>query len=177
MVTTEVGDGFGEVFAETQDIDTLARAVVEAASARNLTLATAESGTRGLLASLLTDAPGCSHVFDRGFVAYTDAAKTAMLGVPATLLAQGGAVSQPTAIAMAEGAILRSGADVAVSITAWTEEIGDPAQPGGLAHFACARRGGYTHHRQALFGDMGRDALRIECLRVALKMFQQALKL
>jgi nicotinamide-nucleotide amidase len=159
------------------DIEDLTRAVLEAACARDLTLATAESCTGGLLASLLTDAPGCSHAFDRGFVACTDAAKTEMLDVPPALLAHGGAVSQPTAIAMAEGAIRRSGADVAVSITGWAEEVGDPVRPGGLVHFACARRGGYTHHRQARFGDIGRGPLRVECLRVALKMFQQALKL
>ena len=159
------------------DIAELAQAVLEAACARELTLATAESCTGGLLASLLTDAPGCSHVFDRGFIAYAGEAKVEMLGVPASLLPHGGAVSQPTAIAMAEGALQRSRADVAVSITGWTEEVGDPERPGGLVHFACARRGGYTHHRQARFGDIGRAALRVECLRVGLRMFHQALKL
>jgi len=64
-----------------------------------------------------------------------------------------------------------------VSITGWAEEVGDPERPGGLVHFACARRGGYTHHRQAQFGDIGRGPLRIECLRVALKMLQQAVAL
>jgi nicotinamide-nucleotide amidase len=159
------------------DIEDLARAVVEAACAREMVLAPAESGTGGLLSSPLTDIPGCAHVFDRGFVAYTDAAKIEMLGVPAALLANGGAVSQPTAIAMADGAIQRSRADVAVSITGWTEASNDALRPAGLVHFACARRGGYTHHRQVRFGDIGRGALRVECLRMALKMFQQALKL
>ena len=159
------------------DIDELTRAVVEAACARELTLATAESCTGGLLASLLTDVPGCSHAFDRGFVVYTDDAKIALLDVPPSLLPHGGSVSQPTAIAMADGAIRRSKADVAVSITGWAEEVGDPERPGGLVHFACARRGGYTHHRQAQFGDIGRGPLRIECLRVALKMLQQAVAL
>lgn len=159
------------------DIENLALAVVEIACAREMALATAESCTGGLLASLLTDIPGCSHVFDRAFVAYTDNAKIEMLGVPAAFLAQEGAVSQSTAIAMADGAIQRSGADVAVSITGWVEETGHPLKPGGLVHFACARRGGYTHHRQARFTDIGRARMRVECLRVALKMFQQALKL
>ena len=159
------------------DIDELTRAVLEAACARDLTLATAESCTGGLLASLLTDVPGCSHAFDRGFVVYTDEAKTELLDVHPSFLPHGGAVSQPTAIAMAEGAIHRSRADVAVSITGWAEEVGDPERPGGLVHFACARRGAYTHHRQARFGDIGRARLRVECLRVALKMFQQALEL
>lgn len=112
-----------------------------------------------------------------GFVVYTDDAKIALLDVPASLLPHGGSVSQSTAIAMADGAIKRSKADVAVSITGWAEEVGDPERPGGLVHFACARRGGYTHHRQAQFGDIGRGPLRIECLRVALKMLQQAVAL
>ena len=159
------------------DINELTRAVLEAACDRELTLATAESCTGGLLASLLTDVPGCSHAFDRGFVVYTDDAKIALLDVPASLLPHGGSVSQSTAIAMADGAIKRSKADVAVSITGWAEEVGDPERPGGLVHFACARRGGYTHHRQAQFGDIGRGPLRIECLRVALKMLQQAVAL
>jgi nicotinamide-nucleotide amidase len=93
--------------------------------------------------------PGCSHAFDRAFVVYTDAAKIELLDVPPSFLPHGGAVSQPTAIAMAEGAIGGSKADVAVSITGWAEEVGDPERPGGLVHFACARRGGFTHHRQA----------------------------
>ncbi|MDR7117939.1 CinA family protein [Caulobacter sp. BE254] len=159
------------------DIDELTRAVLEAACDRELTLATAESCTGGLLASLLTDVPGCSHAFDRGFVVYTDDAKIALLDVPPSLLPHGGSVSQSTAIAMADGAIKRSKADVAVSITGWAEEVGDPERPGGLVHFACARRGGYTHHRHAQFGDIGRGPLRIECLRVALQMLQQAVAL
>ncbi|MEJ2817574.1 CinA family protein [Caulobacter sp. CCG-8] len=156
------------------DIDELTRAVLEAACARGLTLATAESCTGGLLASLLTDVPGCSHAFERGFVVYTDDAKVELLEVPRSFLPHGGAVSQPTAIAMAEGAIRRSKADVAVSITGWAEDVGDPERPAGLVHFACARRGGYTHHRQVRLGDIGRGPLRIECLRVALKMLAQA---
>jgi len=156
------------------DIDELTRAVLEAACSHELTLATAESCTGGLLASLLTDVPGCSHAFERGFVVYTDEAKIELLEVPPSFLPHGGAVSQPTAIAMAEGALKRSKADVAVSITGWAEDVGDPERPGGLVHFACARRGGYTHHRRAEFGEIGRGPLRIECLRVALKMLRQA---
>ena len=158
------------------DIDALAQAVLEAACARDLTLATAESCTGGLLASLLTDASGRSQAFERGFVAYADAAKTEMLDVPAALLADGGAVSQPAAIAMAEGAIQRSRADVAISITGWLEDVDDPKRPAGLVHFACARRGGYTHHRRAQFGALGRAELRAACVRMALKMLQQALE-
>jgi len=157
------------------DIDELTRAVLEAACARELTLATAESCTGGLLASLLTDVPGCSHAFDRGFVVYTDDAKIALLDVPPSLLPHGGSVSQPTAIAMADGAIKRSKADVAVSITGWAEEVGDPEQPGGLVHFACARRGGQTVHRCEGFGAVGRAEVRLRALRVALGLLHDAL--
>lgn len=161
--------------AESQsDIDDLARAVLDAACARALTLATAESGTGGLLASVLTDFPGRSHVFERGFVVSSDAAKIEMLNLPAGLLERGGAVSQPAAIALAEGAIQRSRADVAVSITGWTEAGDDVERPVGLIHFACARRGGYTHHRKADFGDIGRAALRLACVTIALRMLHQA---
>ena len=158
------------------DIDDLARTVLEAARDRELALATAESCTGGLLASLLTDIPGCSHAFERGFVVYTDDAKIEMLGVPARLLPHGGSVSRATAVAMAEGAIQRSRADAAVSITGWAEEVGDPERPGGLVHFACARRRGHTHHRKAEFGAIGRADLRIACLRVALKMLRRAVE-
>lgn len=170
-----MGEGFDPV--PSSDIEDLTRAVLAAASARQMTLATAEDCTGGSLAALLTDMPGWSDAFERGFVAYTDAAKTEMLGVPSALLVQGSAVSQQTVIAMAEGAIQRSDADVSVAITGWTEDGSDTERPLSLVHFACARREGYTHHRQVRFGDVGRQALRVECLRMALKMFEQALKL
>ena len=161
----------------TPELDALTRRVLEAACARDLKLGTAESCTGGLLASLLTDVPGCSHAFERGFVVYSEEAKHDLLGIAMDMLRDGGAVSQPVVLAMARGALARSRADIVLAVTGWAEDMGDPERPGGLVHFACARRGGFTHHRQVRLGDIGRGPLRIECLRVALKMLQQALSL
>ncbi|MBL8556130.1 MAG: CinA family protein [Phenylobacterium sp.] len=156
------------------DIDRLAQDVLREACERRLMLATAESCTGGLLASLLTDIPGASHAFERGFVTYTDEAKHELLGVPMAILNTDGAVSEAAAVAMAEGAIRRSKADLAVSITGFTEDA--PGQPGGLVHFACARRGagGARHHVQR-FTPAGRAEVRLGALRVALALLRDAL--
>jgi len=151
-------------------IDTLAQQVLSEACLRGFGLATAESCTGGLLASLLTDIPGRSHAFDRGFVVYTDEAKSDLLGVPAELLAKAGAVSEPVARAMAEGALARSAAEVALSITGWAEAGPRPDQPAGLVHFGCARRNRPTAHHEARFGDIGRARLRVACLETGLQM-------
>lgn len=154
------------------DVDALAKRVLEEACDRELMLATAESCTGGLLASLLTDIPGASHAFERGFVTYTDDAKHEMLGVPRLVLETDGAVSEASARAMAEGALAGSCAHVAASVTGFTE--GGPGEA-GLVHFACARRGAPTRHRIERFGDVGRAAVRIEALKVALAMLRDAL--
>ena len=156
-----------------KDIDRLAQRLLRDACDRQVLLATAESCTGGLLASLLTDIPGLSLAFERGFVTYTDSAKHQMLGVPRRVLETDGAVSEASARAMAEGAITFSNADLAVSITGFTE--GGPGQPAGLVHFACARRGGATLHRRETFGDVGRADVRLAALRVALKMMTDCL--
>lgn len=139
----------------------------------DLKLATAESCTGGLLASLLTDVQGCSHAFERGFVTYTEEAKQEMLGVAADLLEKHGAVSEPVARAMAEGALARSAADIAVSITGFA----GPTEEGeeGLVHFACARRGQVTRHREAHYGAIGRGGVRIESLKAAAEMIEEFL--
>jgi nicotinamide-nucleotide amidase len=155
-------------------IDDLAHRVLDAACDRKLTLATAESCTGGLLASLLTDIPGKSHAFERGFVTYTHAAKREMLDVAGEVLETDGAVSERCARAMAEGAIAHSHAQVAVSITGFTD--GGPDQPAGLVHFACARRGGATSHRRLELGDIGRAKVRIAALQAALEMMLDRLR-
>jgi len=152
-------------------IDALAQRVLDAACDQGLTLATAESCTGGLLASLLTDIPGMSHAFERGFVTYTHDAKAEMLGVPGDLLKREGAVSEACARAMAEGALAHSRADVAVSITGFTE--GGPDQPAGLVHLAAVRRGEASHHRRLELGDVGRATVRIAALQAALEMLAQ----
>jgi nicotinamide-nucleotide amidase len=154
-------------------VDELAKHVHREACDRGLRLAAAESCTGGLLASLLTDIPGRSHAFERGFVTYTDEAKHEMLGVPLESLARQGAVSEETARSMAEGALTRSRAQVAVSITGFTE--GAPGQPGGLVHFACARGDRPTLHREMRFGDIGRAAVRVAALETALGLLRAQL--
>lgn len=154
-------------------IDRLAEAVLQTACRKRLTLATAESCTGGLLASLLTDIPGCSHAFERGFVVYTDEAKHEMLGVPAAVLDRDGAVSAAAARAMAEGALAHSKADVAVSITGYTESPPGGEGEAGLVHFACARHGAPTLHRRERLGDVGRAAVRLVCLQTALELIRE----
>ena len=148
--------------------------VLERACELGCTLATAESCTGGMVASLLTDVVGCSHAFERGYVAYTDGSKTDMLGVSPALLDRHGAVSRPVAIAMAEGALARSGAHFAFAVTGFAGPAGDAEE--GLVHFACARRGGDTLHREAHYGPIGRGGVRLACLRVAIEMFDEVLK-
>src|SRR3954470_8785063 len=92
------------------------RRLLVKASERDLVLATAESCTGGMLASLLTDVQGVAHAFDRGFVTYSEESKTELIGVPAGLIAEKGAVSKEVAVAMAEGALERSRANIALSI-------------------------------------------------------------
>ena len=124
--------------------DLIARAaeLVARYRAAGLMAATAESCTGGLIAGLLTEIPGSSNMLERGFVVYSNAAKQELLGVPAETLANHGAVSGETAVAMAEGALRASRAEVAVSVTGIAgPDGGTAAKPVGLVHFACARRG------------------------------------
>jgi len=155
------------------DIERLAQAVLLAACDQGVMLATAESCTGGLLASLLTDIPGKSHAFERGFVTYVDEAKHEMLGVPLAVLGADGAVSEAAARAMAEGAIAHSHADIAVAVTGFTD--GAPLVPAGLVHLACAHRDGPTVHRREHFGDLGRAEVRLCALRAGLELFGEAL--
>ena len=148
-----------------------ARRLLAKACERDLTLATAESCTGGMLASLLTDVRGVSHAFDRGFITYTNEAKNEMLGVPLDLIESEGAVSREVAIAMAEGAVERSRANIALSITGFADSGDEP----GLVHFACARAGRKTAHREEHFGAAGRGATRVKCMTVAVEMMTEML--
>jgi nicotinamide-nucleotide amidase len=121
----------------------LARALGVAASRRGWCVATAESCTGGLIAAAITDVPGSSGWFERGFVTYSNDAKVEMLGVQPATLARHGAVSEPTAAEMAAGAIARSRADLAVAVTGIAgPDGGTPDKPVGTVCFAWARRGG-----------------------------------
>ncbi len=151
-----------------------ATALVHACAGLGLTLATAESCTGGLLAGLLTEVPGSSAVLERGFVTYSNAAKTEMLGVPAELISQFGAVSAEVAAAMAEGAIHHSRAHLAVSITGIAGPGGGSAdKPVGLVHFARTERGGATLHHERRFEDTGRAAIRRAALDHALRLLEE----
>jgi nicotinamide-nucleotide amidase len=153
------------------EVEEATRRLLDKACERELALATAESCTGGMLASLLTDVQGSAHAFDRGFVTYTNEAKNEMLAVPMELIEQEGAVSAPVAIAMAEGALARSRANIALSITGFADAGDEP----GLVHFACARAGRKTAHREEHFGPIGRGATRIACMRVAVDMMTEML--
>ena len=129
--------------------------------AAGVKLATAESCTGGLIAAYLTEVPGSSDVFERGFVTYSNEAKTASLGVPLELLERHGAVSEEVARAMAEGAVGSSPADISVAVTGVAGPGGGtPEKPVGLVHMAAGRRGGATVHRACRFGDVGRGEIR-----------------
>lgn len=148
------------------------RRLLAKACERELVLAVAESCTGGLLASLLTDVKGVAHAFDRGFVTYSEEAKTEMLGVPADLIADKGAVSAEVAVAMAEGALARSRAHIALAVTGFADETGD--EP-GLVHFACARDGRKTAGRVEHFGAVGRGRTRVAAMEVAVEMMTEML--
>lgn len=151
-----------------EDIKALAQQIITEASARGLMVATAESCTGGLVAGALTEIAGSSAVVDRGFVTYSNAAKTALVGVPADLIETHGAVSEPVARAMAEGAAANSGAAVSVAITGIAGPGGgSDEKPVGLVHFAAAGPAGLIHVEKR-FGDIGREAVRLESVRVAL---------
>ena len=156
-------------------VDDLACEVLELACDQELKLVTAESCTGGLLASLLTDIPGMSHAFERGFVTYSKDAKRELLGVSDDLLASPGPVSEPVARAMAEGALAASQGHVALSITGFAEKDPESGQPGGLVHFALARTGEATVHREERYGEIGRAKVRVKSLQTALEMMKEVL--
>jgi nicotinamide-nucleotide amidase len=147
-----------------------AAALLERYRAAGLMLATAESCTGGLIAACLTEIAGSSDVVERGFVTYSNQAKSDLLGVPAELIARDGAVSAAVAEAMAEGAVARSRADAAVSVTGIAGPAGGSAEkPVGLVYFGVCRRGGRPGHRRRVFaGD--RAAVRRAALDEALDL-------
>ena len=154
----------------------LAKALLKEAIEAKLTIAFAESCTGGLIAAAITELDGASAVVERGFVVYSNRAKTEMLGVPPALIAQYGAVSEEVARAMAEGALKHSSAQLAVSVTGIAGPTGGtPAKPIGLVHFAAAREGQTTLHQKCRFGDIGRSEIRMKSVEAALKLLLQML--
>jgi nicotinamide-nucleotide amidase len=151
-----------------------AEQVLAACRARGLKIAAAESCTGGLVCAALTAVAGSSDVIERGFVTYSNAAKETMLGVSARILERHGAVSRETAEAMAQGALARSPADVAIAITGIAGPAGGSAEkPVGLVHFAAAARDGRRIQRERRFGDIGRDEVRRRSVAEALAMLHE----
>ena len=152
----------------------LARRVIDENRAAGRCVAVAESCTGGLVSAALTEIPGSSDVFIAGFVVYADSAKTKMLGISGDVIETFGAVSIATAWAMAHGAIDRSGADVAVSITGIAGPSGgSDKKPVGTVVFARARAGdplekAVVDHR--LYGDLGRSGIRLQAALCALEL-------
>lgn len=156
------------------DIADLAAKVIAAASRRGWTVATAESCTGGLVAGALTEVPGSSAVLDRGFVTYSNAAKTDLLGVPESVIEGYGAVSEPVARAMAEGARDRAETKLSVSVTGIAGPGGGSVEkPVGLVHFGCAWPAGVVHERH-VFDGLDREGVRLASVRTALRLLLSA---
>ena len=156
-------------------LDALATAVLAAARARGVMIATAESCTGGLIAGALTEIPGSSDVVDRGFVTYSYPAKQDLLGVPAESLRDHGAVSEIVAREMAEGALARSRARLAVAVTGVAGPGASGAKPAGLIWFGVAGLDRPTLTLQHRFaGD--RRAVRLQTVRRALHLLLERLE-
>lgn len=140
-----------------------------------LTIATAESCTGGLVAAALTEVAGSSDMFERGFVTYSNAAKMELLGVLEETLAAHGAVSEEVAREMADGALARSAADLAVSVTGIAGPGGSEHKPEGRVCFGVARKGRTTRVETVEFGPRGRAKVREASMRHALEMLAKAM--
>ncbi|GAA5095360.1 nicotinamide-nucleotide amidohydrolase family protein [Bartonella acomydis] len=154
-----------------------AREVLTACRQKGLILATVESCTGGLIAANLTNIAGSSDVFDCGFVVYSNEAKSRLVGVCAEFIRTYGAVSKEVALAMAEGGLKHSQAEIAVSVTG----IAGPGgacfeKPVGLVHFAVAYKNHKTLHREIRFGKLDRDTIRYKTVEHALKMVLKSLQ-
>jgi nicotinamide-nucleotide amidase len=153
-----------------------AEALLAELQQRSFRLVTAESCTGGLLAGLITEVPGASASLERGLVTYSNAAKIALLGVDAQLVARVGAVSDEVARAMAEGALAAAPVDLAVAVTGIAgPDGGSPEKPVGLVYLAVAMKGAPTRTRACRFGSIGRTEIRLATLREALSLTREAL--
>lgn len=149
----------------------LAQQIVDKAGAEGLMLATAESCTGGMIAAAITDVPGSSAVFDRGFVTYSNEAKAEMLGVSPEKIGRHGAVSQQVALEMARGAILNSRADIAVATTGIAGPTGgSDTKPVGLVWFALVTRGGIVRAERRVFASGDRSFVRMRATETALML-------
>ena len=163
-----------------------AQGVLDFCREHGFTVATAESCTGGLVAVYLTHIAGASDIVERGFVTYSNDSKTELLGVDAQIIAEHGAVSRQTALAMAAGALWRSKASVSVAVTGIAGPGGGSEdKPVGLVHFAIARRVSVSReqldfkalHHEEKYGDIGRAEVREASVATAFRMLRQAASL
>jgi nicotinamide-nucleotide amidase len=147
--------------------------VSDEAAERRVKIATAESCTGGLIAALFTEFAGSSKVFERGFVTYSNNSKAEVLGVAGDVLADYGAVSEPVARLMAEGAMEASRANLAIAVTGIAGPGGGtPMKPVGTVHIACARENKAMMHEMLVLGDIGRYEVRMATVEAALNMIR-----
>jgi nicotinamide-nucleotide amidase len=152
------------------EIVTLARLLVDEARERSLRIVTAESCTGGLVAGAICAVSGASDVFERGFITYSNRAKQELLGVPGDLIADLGAVSEPVARMMAEGALEASNAHVAVAVTGIAGPGGGtPMKPVGTVHIATARTNQALMHRAEFFEEETREGIQLAAVQAALQ--------
>lgn len=152
----------------------LAKRTLHRMSDANLRVATAESCTAGLLAAVMTNVEGCGHVFDRGFVTYELTAKCDMLGLAENIVQDNDAVNKEVALAMADAALAKSIADIAIGITGFAGKCEDD-QEEGLVFIGLAAKGRETVYREEHYGAKGRDEIRQAALHSAFEMIDEAL--
>lgn len=154
-------------------IRNLALLVMDEAAERRVKIVTAESCTGGLIAGLFTEFSGSSKVIDRGFVTYSNQSKADVLGVAGDVLADYGAVSEPVARLMAEGALENSRANLSIAVTGIAGPGGGtPMKPVGTVHLACARENKAMIHEMLTLGDIGRHEIRMATIESALNMIR-----
>jgi nicotinamide-nucleotide amidase len=168
------GDRNPHQYIYTPALEDRAAKVLQKAERRDLRIASAESCTGGALAGLLTDVEGLSHVFERGYVAYSDKAKQECLGIDAGMIETKGAVSEEVSVEMARGAIRRSEADIAIGITGNAGPAG-PDDEEGLVYIAAASRGGLCKLQEHHFGAIGRAGVRMRALQAALELLDASI--
>ncbi|WP_434286999.1 CinA family protein [Celeribacter sp. SCSIO 80788] len=154
----------------------LAEEVLALARTAGLMISTAESCTGGMIVGSLTEIPGSSDVVDRGYVTYSNTAKREMIGVSPVTLAEYGAVSEQVALEMAEGALAKSMAGIAVAVTGIAGPGGSENKPEGRVCFGLARKGATTVVETVDFGPLGRASVRGATVEHALEMLRSALR-
>jgi nicotinamide-nucleotide amidase len=154
-----------------------AKTVIDLCRRHSLRLTTVESCTGGLIAAALTDIAGSSDIMECGFVTYSNAAKTMLVGVPAEMIETYGAISRQVAMAMAEGGLKHSRADIAVAVTGIAgPDGGSETKPVGLVHMAVAYRNHETLHYEARFGTGRRDRIRHAAVEQALALVAERIQ-